>query len=106
MDAARTALQSRGKIPPRARSSCTATGSASMTARLYRYRTSPCNNAMPILRKPAALRRGPADSPQSPGRAKAGKGRAGRAACARPAGSSSRIPYSTRTAVVLSIQAD
>ena len=27
MDAARTALQSRGKIPPRARSSCTATGS-------------------------------------------------------------------------------
>lgn len=60
MDAARTALQSRGKIPPRARSRGRAVPlpAPSMTARLYRYRTSPCNNAMPILRKPAALRRG------------------------------------------------
>lgn len=103
MDAARTALQSRGKIPPRARSSCTATGSLDDRSAVHRYRTSPCNNAMPILRKPAALRRGPADSPQSPGRAKAGKGRAGRGVRA------SRgivVAYSTRTAVVLSIQAD
>ena len=105
MDAARTALQSRDKIPPRARSRGRAVPlpAPSMTARLYRYRTSPCNNAMPILRKPAALRRGPADSPQSPGRAKAGKGRAGRGVRA------SRgivVAYSTRTAVVLSIQAD
>ena len=58
MDAARTALQSRGKIPPRAPVDAVPLPAPSMTARLYRYRTSPCNNAMPILRKPAALRRG------------------------------------------------